>query len=175
NLYKLMAYKDEYEVARLYTDEKFREQLEATFEGDYSLQFHLAPPIFSRGLDEQGRPRKRTFGPWMLRAFAVLARFRGVRGTWMDPFGYHPDRRQERALIADYRALLEELLAGLDSDNFDIALELARLPGEVRGYGPVKAASVVNYQEQRAELLQRFHDPLAAVQIHATTSMDGRR
>ena len=175
NLYKLMAYKDEYEVARLYTSGEFRKQLEATFEGDYSLQFHLAPPIFSRGLDEQGRPRKRTFGPWMLRAFALLARFRGLRGTWADPFGYHPDRRQERALIADYRALVDELLAGLDSANFAIALELARLPEEVRGYGPVKAESVVRYGEQRAELLQRFHDPENAVQIHATTSMDGRR
>ena len=97
NLYKLMAYKDEYEVARLYTSGEFRKQLEATFEGDYSLQFHLAPPIFSRGLDEQGRP-----------------------------------------------------------------------PEEVRGYGPVKAESVVRYGEQRAELLQRFHDPQNAVQIHAT-------
>ncbi|MDO8863171.1 indolepyruvate ferredoxin oxidoreductase family protein [Haliea sp. E1-2-M8] len=167
NLYKLMAYKDEYEVARLYTDDKFRQQLEATFEGDYTLQFHLAPPVFSRGLDEQGRPRKRTFGPWMLQAFAVLARFRGLRGTRLDPFGYHPDRRQERALIADYRALVQEVLAGLASANLDQARELARLPEEVRGYGPVKAESVVRYQEQRAGLLHRFHNPQAVVQIHA--------
>ncbi|MEQ9464897.1 MAG: indolepyruvate ferredoxin oxidoreductase family protein, partial [Haliea sp.] len=167
NLYKLMAYKDEYEVARLYTDGEFRKQLEATFEGDYTLQFHLAPPVFSRGLDEQGRPRKRSFGPWMLRAFALLARFRGLRGTRLDPFGYHPDRRQERALIVDYRALVSELLAELAPGNFELALQAARLPEDVRGYGPVKAESVARYQQQRAELLQRFHDPLAAVQLYA--------
>ncbi len=174
NLYKLMAYKDEYEVARLYTDGKFREQLEATFEGDYTLQFHLAPPIFSRGLDEQGRPRKRTFGPWILRAFALLARCRSLRGTWLDPFGYHPDRRQERALITDYRALMDELLAGLAPANLDLALAAARLPEEVRGYGPVKAESVARYQLQREQLLQRFHNPGSVVRVHdAATAASG--
>ncbi|PLW83401.1 pyruvate ferredoxin oxidoreductase [Kineobactrum sediminis] len=166
NLYKLLAYKDEYEVARLYTDGSFRKQLAETFEGDYTLKFHLAPPIFNRGVDEQGRPRKRTFGPWMLPVFALLARCRGVRGSWLDPFSRLPDRRQERALITDYQALVEDLLAGLTAENYAIALECANLPDQIRGYGPVKAESITAYQQLRTNLLRRFHNPDDSVQLH---------
>jgi indolepyruvate ferredoxin oxidoreductase len=165
NLYKLMAYKDEYEVARLYSDGEFRAKLAATFAGDYQLRFHLAPPIFNRGLDEQGRPRKTTFGPWMLRAFGLLARFKGLRGSWLDPFGRLPDRREERALIQDYRALIEELLAGLASANHAVATECAELPDQVRGYGPVKSKSVAEYRQRRESLLHRFHHPETVVQL----------
>lgn len=165
NLAKLMAYKDEYEVARLYSDGEFRRKLAATFDGDYQLEFHLAPPIFNRGLDPQGRPRKTTFGPWMLRAFALLAKFKGLRGSWMDPFARLPDRREERALIDDYRALVEELLTGLSGSNHRVAIECAELPDQVRGYGPVKSESVALYRQRRESLLHRFHHPDSVVQL----------
>ena len=164
-LYKVMAYKDEYEVARLYADPAFQEKLSATFAGDYTLSFNLAPPIFSRGNDAQGRPLKSVFGPWMLPMFRLLARAKFVRGTAFDPFGRLEERREERALIEDYRALLEELLQGLTEQNRQIAVECARLPDQVRGYGPVKTEAIAEYRQQRAGLLHRFHNPASAVQI----------
>ncbi|MCZ6829206.1 MAG: indolepyruvate ferredoxin oxidoreductase family protein [Gammaproteobacteria bacterium] len=165
-LYKLMAYKDEYEVARLYTDGEFRQKLAQTFSGNYRLQFHMAPPIFNRGLDELGRPRKTSFGPWMLQALRLLAKGKVLRGTALDPFGYLPERREERALVDDYRGLVTELLAGLSADNYAIAVECAGLPDQVRGYGPVKSASIAQYQELKAALLHRFRNPASVVQVH---------
>jgi len=164
-LYKVMAYKDEYEVARLYSDGEFTRQLNATFSGDVRLSFNLAPPIFNRGLDEQGRPRKTTFGPWMLKAFKVLARFKKLRGTVLDPFARLPDRREERALLENYEELLTELLANLRADNHVHAVACATLPDDVRGYGPVKAESIGKYYEMRSALLHRFHNPASVVQI----------
>jgi indolepyruvate ferredoxin oxidoreductase len=166
HLYKLMAYKDEYEVARLYTDGDFLRKLGETFGGDYRLQFHMAPPIFNRGLDEQGRPRKTTFGPWMQRALRLLAKGKVLRGTALDPFGRLAERREERALIDDYRGLVEELLGGLDRENYAIALECANLPDQVRGYGPVKTESIEEYRELKTGLLHRFHNPASVVQVH---------
>jgi indolepyruvate ferredoxin oxidoreductase len=164
-LYKLMAYKDEYEVARLYTDGDFRKKLAETFEGDYRLTFHLAPPVLNRGLDAQGRPRKSSFGPWMLGAFKVLARLKVLRGTVLDPFGWFTERREERALIGDYRALVEELLVGLTPDNHTIAVDCASLPDQIRGYGPVKAKAMSQYYALREAQLHRFHNPASVVQI----------
>ncbi|MBN7795284.1 indolepyruvate ferredoxin oxidoreductase family protein [Parahaliea mediterranea] len=164
-LYKVMAYKDEYEVARLYSDPAFHAQLKQTFAGDYTLHFHLAPPIFNRGLDEQGRPRKTTFGPWMMPLFKILAKGKFLRGTAFDPFGRLAERREERELIADYRALVEELLPGLSRDNLSVAVECASLPDQVRGYGPVKSQSIEEYRGKRAGLLHRFHNPADVVQI----------
>jgi indolepyruvate ferredoxin oxidoreductase len=164
-LYKLMAYKDEYEVARLYSDPAFQRKLSATFTGDYSLSFHLAPPIFNRGQDAQGRPLKTRFGPVMLSMFRLLARGKFLRGTAFDPFGRLAERREERELIVDYRALVEELLTGLTEQNLQIALECANLPDQVRGYGPVKTESIVEYRQQRTGLLHRFHNPASVVQI----------
>ena len=164
-LYKLMAYKDEYEVARLYTDGEFLKKLGDTFEGDYQLTFHMAPPIFNRGLDALGRPKKSAFGPWMLAALKVLATFKFIRGTALDPFGRLADRREERELITDYRSMLEELVAGLTASNHAIAVECASLPDQVRGYGPVKAESIREYRELRVAQLHRFHNPASAVQI----------
>ncbi|MDH5173138.1 MAG: indolepyruvate ferredoxin oxidoreductase family protein, partial [Gammaproteobacteria bacterium] len=112
-LYKLMAYKDEYEVARLYSEPSFRDKLSATFTGDYTLSFHLAPPIFNRGNDALGRPLKTTFGPWMMSAFRLLAKGKFLRGTVFDPFARLPERREERELIADYRKLVDELIGAL--------------------------------------------------------------
>ena len=164
-LYKLMAYKDEYEVARLYADPAFQRKLSATFAGDYTLNFHLAPPIFSRGKDARGRPLKTLFGPWMLPVFRLLARAKFLRGTAFDPFGRLEERREERALIEDYRALLEDLVAGLTEQNLQIAVECASLPDQVRGYGPVKTEAIAEYRQQRAGLLHRFHNPASVVQI----------
>src|SRR5262249_25869982 len=119
-LFKLMAYKDEYEVARLYSDEAFMRQGRETFDGDdLRLHVHLSPPILSP-TDQAGRPRKMTFGPWMFGVFRVLARLKGLRGTPLDIFGYAAERRTERRLIADYEAMLAEVLARLTPDNHHV-------------------------------------------------------
>jgi len=165
-LYKLMAYKDEYEVARLYSNGEFLEKLANTFKGDYTLSFHLAPPIFNRGLDEQGRPRKSRFGAWMLPLFKLLARGKALRGTALDPFGRLPERREERALIDEYRELVGELLAGLNRENLGVAVDCASLPDQVRGYGPVKSEAIAEFRQNRVGLLHRFHNPASVVQIH---------
>jgi indolepyruvate ferredoxin oxidoreductase len=166
-LYKLMAYKDEYEVARLYTNGDFQKKLAQTFSGKYRLRFHMAPPIFNRGKDELGRPRKTSFGPWMLWALRLLARGKLLRGTALDPFGWLPERREERRLLADYRELVRELLRDLSSANYETALEAASLPDQVRGYGLVKSTSIEEYSELRQALLEKFHNPDTVVQVQA--------
>jgi len=142
-LFKLMAYKDEYEVARLYADPRFMEKLGEQFEGKPVLRFHLAPPVLGRR-DAEGRAVKTSFGPWMLGAFRVLAKLRGLRGTALDPFGRTAERRMERQLVADYRAMVEDLLARFERIDFDTALSLARLPEQIRGFGHVKEESIVS-------------------------------
>jgi indolepyruvate ferredoxin oxidoreductase len=152
SLFRLMAYKDEYEVARLYTDGAFAEQLSRQFTGDYRLTFHLAPPLLSR----PGAPAKTTFGPWMMNVFRLLARLRRLRGTALDPFGHTAERRQERQLIADYRALIERLMARPQQAATATALELAALPETIRGFGHVKQASIEKARARQAELLRRL-------------------
>lgn len=136
--HKVLAYKDEYEVARLYSDPTFMQDLKATFQGDYKLRLNLAPPIMEQEDPATGRPKKREFGAWILPVFGVLAKFKGLRGTAFDIFGYHKDRRAERKLIADYEADMALVLDKLNADNIDICLELLALPDDIRGYGPVK-------------------------------------
>jgi indolepyruvate ferredoxin oxidoreductase len=136
-LFKLMAYKDEYEVARLHTDASFRAGIAAQFEGDYKISYHLAPPAIAKR-DEHGHLVKRPFGPWMFTAFGLLARLKGLRGTAFDVFGRTAERRTERALIGQYRECIDELLATLDARNLAQAVEIARIPEEIRGYGHVK-------------------------------------
>ncbi|WXL24671.1 indolepyruvate ferredoxin oxidoreductase family protein [Ectopseudomonas mendocina] len=152
NYFKVLAYKDEYEVARLYSDGSFTRQLAQTFEGDYRLEFHLAPSWLSKADAKTGEPRKRTFGPWMLKAFAVLAKFKFLRGSMLDPFGYSEERKQERELIAEYENNLSFILRHLKADNYGAAVELASLPEQVRGYGHVKQRSVEKARGQAAEL-----------------------
>lgn len=164
-LYKLMAYKDEYEVARLYSNGEFRRKLAQTFSGDYTLSFNLAPPIFKRELDEQGRPRKIQFGAWMLPAFALLAKGKFLRGTALDPFGRFQDRREEREIIVEYRQLIDTLVSGLSQGNILLAIACAELPDQVRGYGPVKSASIVVFRQDLAGALHRFRNPAAIVHI----------
>jgi len=161
--FKLLAYKDEYEVARLYTDGEFLAAVNRQFEGDWKLNFHLAPPTFAKH-DAQGHLVKRSYGPWMLKAFGVLARLRFLRGTALDPFGRTAERRAERALIKDYReTLLRSILPKLDRGNLDAAVALANLPEHIRGYGHVKEASMEKAATQRAALLEKFSAPVREI------------
>jgi len=141
SLYKLMAYKDEYEVARLYASSEFREQLNATFEGDLKVKFNLAPPLLARR-DAQGRLIKAQYGAWMWNAFKLLARFKFLRGTVLDPFGKTEERRLERRLIDDYRRSIETALQHLSEHTLAAVVELAGLPERIRGFGHVKLASI---------------------------------
>ena len=165
NLAKLMAYKDEYEVARLYSDQAYMEKLRAQFAGepgkDYQLRFHLAPPLLARR-DSQGHLIKSSYGSWLLPVFRVLAKFKTLRGTRLDLFGRTAERCMERQLISDYLALLDEFCASLGKDNRDLAIELACLPDQIRGYGHVKEQSVLAAAARRSELLQRYRHPIAA-------------
>ena len=157
--FKLLAYKDEYEVARLYTSGEFLAQLRRQFEGQPKLKIHLAPPLVAQRDPATGRPRKRAYGPWMLTAMRHLARCKRLRGTPFDPFGYSAERRLERRLIAEYEAVLDEVLQQLSSANHEIALELARLPEQIRGFGHVKERHLVAAKERESELLAALRAP----------------
>jgi indolepyruvate ferredoxin oxidoreductase len=158
NLFKVMAYKDEYEVARLHADPAFREQIAAQFDGDIKLAFHLAPPLLARKKPGSDVPAKMTFGGWLMPAFSVLARFKGLRGTLFDPFGYTRERKAERALRDRYLAFVRELATGLRATNKDAALKLAALPDQVRGYGHIKQAAMDKFDAQWPELLARYRN-----------------
>ncbi|WP_116364866.1 indolepyruvate ferredoxin oxidoreductase family protein [Parahaliea mediterranea] len=163
NLFKLMAYKDEYEVARLYTDGSFQKKLAQQFEGDYELRFNMAPPLFSKRDPNTGHLIKQEFGPWMMSAFGWLAKLRRLRGTRLDIFGYTAERKQERQDIADYEAILDTVLGQLTADNYDAALELARLPARLRGFGHVKDRNRANLEPRKQQLLAQLRgEPLAA-------------
>ncbi len=136
-LFKLMAYKDEYEVARLHTDPAFIAKIASQFEGDYKLSYHLAPPLIAKR-DAHGHLIKQPFGPWMLTAFRILAKLKGLRGTAFDVFGRSAERQGERGLIAQYRSSVEQLLTTLSAARLAQAVEIARIPEEIRGYGHVK-------------------------------------
>ncbi|WP_020653743.1 indolepyruvate ferredoxin oxidoreductase family protein [Massilia niastensis] len=159
--YKLMAYKDEYEVARLHTDPAFRDKIASMFEGDIKIRFHLAPPLLARH-DKDGRAIKKEYGPWMLKAFGVLARFKGLRGTAFDVFGYTAERRGERALIGAYRQTVEALLPKLTADNLAQAVAIAAIPEDIRGYGHVKERHLKAARQKEAALLAAFHAPAGA-------------
>jgi indolepyruvate ferredoxin oxidoreductase len=140
--FKVMAYKDEYEVARLFTDGAFAKNISDAFEGDLKISYHLAPPLFARKDARTGLPVKTKFGPWMARAFGVLAGLKGLRGGVFDMFGYTKERREERRLVDDYFALVHEIVDKLDANNHGLAVTLAGLPEKVRGFGHVKAKSL---------------------------------
>ena len=156
--FKLMAYKDEYEVARLYTDGSFEQQVAAQFEGDYKLVFNLAPPLLARR-NAKGELVKREYGPWMLQVFRVLARLRFLRATPLDLFGRTAERRTERQLIADYEALIGRILRELDGDRLEVAVQLASLPEQIRGFGHVKERHLKAALERQALLLAQFERP----------------
>lgn len=166
--FKVLAYKDEYEVARLYSADDFRKQLEAQFSGDYRLQFHLAPSWLAKRDPSTGQPRKRSFGPWMLKAFGLLATFKFLRGSALDPFGYSEERRLERELIGRYEDNLEAVLAHLRGDNYRVAVAIAELPEQIRGYGHVKEAALAKAREHEAQLRAQ----LLATQINVVRLFD---
>jgi indolepyruvate ferredoxin oxidoreductase len=159
--FKLLAYKDEYEVARLYTDSGFMKSIRARFEGNFRLNFHLAPPLLAERDLHTGHLRKKSYGPWMLRAFSLLARLKFLRGTAFDPFGRSDERRRERGLITEYETMMAELLAGLKADNHDLAVELASIPEHIRGFGHVKERHIDDAKAREARALAAFRDPAA--------------
>ena len=159
--FKLMAYKDEYEVARLYTDGEFHKALAAQFDGDYRLQFHLAPPVFASRDPQTGELQKKPYGPWMMPVFRLLARLKGLRGTRLDLFGYAQERRMERQLIEDYFHLIDELCAALTEGNHSLAVQLASIPDGIRGYGHVKERHLIAAKAKEAQLLAAFRQPAA--------------
>jgi indolepyruvate ferredoxin oxidoreductase len=138
NLFKLMAYKDEYEVARLHTDTAFLQKIKGMFEGDYTLNYHLAPPLIAK-TNAKGELQKQKFGPLMLTGFKVLKHFKWLRGTALDVFGYTEERRIERALIAQYQSSVDTMLGQLNAGNHALAVEMARIPEQIKGFGHVKA------------------------------------
>jgi indolepyruvate ferredoxin oxidoreductase len=139
------------------------QRLQGTFEGDYALRFHLAPPIMAKADPVTGVPRKRAFGPWMMSAFRVLAKLKGLRGTAFDVFARTEERRTERQLIADYERTVHELLAKLDRDNHATAVAIASVPEDIRGFGHVKAASLKQAKAKEAALLAVFRSPAPSV------------
>jgi indolepyruvate ferredoxin oxidoreductase len=159
NYAKLLAYKDEYEVARLYTDGKFEKQLRDQFDGDYKISFNLAPPMLAGKPDALGRPGKRAFGAWMMPVFRLLAMMRVLRGTSLDFFGNSPDRKLERELIADYEKDVSTVLGVLSPLTLDTAIELLSLPDRVRGYGPVKEKAARDAKARHAQLTADLANP----------------
>jgi indolepyruvate ferredoxin oxidoreductase len=154
--FKLLAIKDEYEVARLYADGEFAKRVAAQFEGDYKLVFHLAPPISNKPDAATGEAKKTAYGPWMMSALRVLAKLKGLRGTAFDVFGRTAERKQERQLITDYEALIDELLPQLAAHNHALAVELASIPEHIRGYGHVKERHLAAAMAKQAELIAAF-------------------
>ncbi|TWB87824.1 indolepyruvate ferredoxin oxidoreductase [Bradyrhizobium macuxiense] len=142
NLFKLMAYKDEYEVARLYSDGSFASKLSDRFEGDFTLRFNLAPPIFARRDKATGQLRKQEFGGWMIHAFRLLAKLKFLRGTTLDPFGWTDERKAERRLIEDYLAMIDKWTVGLNATRLPLLTRLARMPETIRGFGHIKEANI---------------------------------
>ncbi len=159
NYAKLLAYKDEYEVARLYTDGRFEKQLRDQFDGDFKISFNLAPPLLAGKPDALGRPGKRAFGAWMMPLFKLLAGLRGLRGTALDVFGYSADRKLERELIAGYEKDVTAVLGALSPVTLDTAIELLSLPDRIRGYGPVKEKAARDAQARHGQLVADLANP----------------
>jgi indolepyruvate ferredoxin oxidoreductase len=155
-----MAYKDEYEVARLYTDGEFLKKLGMQFEGDYKLSFHLAPPLFAERDPTTGELKKKEYGAtWMLPAFRLLASLKKLRGTRLDIFGYTEERRMERQLIADYQATIDKVLTTLDAANHALAVQIAAVPESIRGFGHVKERNLTAAKEREKTLLAAYATP----------------
>ena len=156
--FKLMAYKDEYEVARLYTDGKFQKKIADMFDGDYAIKFHLAPPLLAKR-DSNGHLVKQEFGPWVFTAFKIMAKLKGLRGGAFDIFGKTDERKMERQLIVDYRNTIEELINSLNSANYALAVEIAKVPEHIRGYGHVKEEHFAKAKARKEDLLLQWRNP----------------
>ncbi|MBE25941.1 MAG: indolepyruvate ferredoxin oxidoreductase [Rhodospirillaceae bacterium] len=164
--FKLMAYKDEYEVARLHSSHDFRKKVRETFDGDYKLTFHLAPPLFAAKDANSGVPKKTSFGPWILPVFTILAKMRFLRGSVFDIFGYTSERRRERGLITDYFDTVREVSNKLDHESHALAVQIAEIPEKIRGFGHIKEKNLREAKDQEKKLLEAFHNsekrPVAA-------------
>jgi indolepyruvate ferredoxin oxidoreductase len=154
SLFKLMSYKDEYEVARLHMETGFLDKLREDFEGDFKVNYHLAPPLLATGKDARGRPRKRQFGQWMQTPFRILARLKGLRGTALDPFGYTAERTMERELIPWFEGVVEDLLLQLPDRSPEELATVARMAMDIRGFGPVKDAAVAKVKTEVAAAIR---------------------
>ncbi|MGI9490707.1 MAG: indolepyruvate ferredoxin oxidoreductase family protein [Geminicoccaceae bacterium] len=161
--FKLLAYKDEYEVARLYSDGAFKEKIRRQFEDGGKISVHLAPPLFAERDPVSGHLKKKAYGPWIFTAFKYLARLKGLRGTAFDPFGYLNERRTERRLITHYEALIVEILTRLDHDKHALAVEIASLPEQIRGFGHVKEKHLADVERRETALLEAFRQPAATL------------
>jgi len=163
--FSLLAYKDEYEVARLYSNGDFERTLAAQFEGDYRLRFHLAPPLLAKRDPHSGKLLKREFGGWVLPLFGLLTRFKNLRGSTLDIFGYTAERKLERTLITDYERDIDQVLDQINPQNLDVAVEIASLPMEMRGFGHVKQANIEKVNRRRNTLLQKLAGKDLAVEV----------
>ncbi|MBA4782247.1 MAG: indolepyruvate ferredoxin oxidoreductase family protein [Rhizobiales bacterium] len=161
NYAKLLACKDEYEVARLFTTPEFKHQIETTFDGKGRITLHLAPPLFSRLDPATGRPKKSAYGPWVLKVFGILKRFKGLRGTPLDPFGYAHERRRERQLIRDYEKTIRTVLSLVKRETEATAIAIAALPSEIRGFGPIKEKAMREVAVKRDSLIEKLRNPAA--------------
>ena len=157
--FKLMAYKDEYEVARLHSDPEFRDKIRKTFEGEYKLTFHLAPPLFAPKDPNNGELQKISFGPWVLSIFGLLAKLKFLRGSAFDIFGYTEERRLERKMIGEYFDTVKDVAAKLDHESYELAVQIAEIPETIRGFGHVKEKSVREAKGRETKLLRSFHNP----------------
>ena len=160
--FKLLAYKDEYEVARLFTDGSFKQKVASMFEGDYKLHFHLAPPLLAKRHSETGELTKSEYRAWIFGAFKILAKLKFLRGGRLDVFGYTKERRVERQLISEYEQIIGELLACLSADNHALAVRIASIPEDIRGFGHVKERNLEKAKAKQSELLALFRSPQAA-------------
>ena len=157
--HKLLSVKDEYEVARLYTDKRFKESLESTFEGSYRLKLNLAPPSLSKLSRKKGKNKKRAFGGWIFSLFRIMTLLRRIRGTVLDPFRYSKDRAFDQQLVRDYEQTVSNLCAGLSASNLDAAIEIALLPLSIRGFGHIKSAKASKTQLTAEKLWSEFEMP----------------
>jgi indolepyruvate ferredoxin oxidoreductase len=173
--HKLMAYKDEYEVARLHASPEFRKKLEAQFEGKYKLEFNLAPPIISPKDKVTGKPQKIQLGGWMLTAFGLMAKFKFLRGTAFDIFGKSAERKMERRFIEDYFNTVNELLETVSEENYELAVAIARIPEDIRGYGHIKEEHAEKAEAKWGSLLDSWRSgkskpPLSAIEVEHVSS-----
>ena len=158
NYFKLMAYKDEYEVSRLMTNKKFSDDINKNFEGNFSYNFYLAPPIFSKKSKVDGKLLKIKFGGWLFNVFKLISKFKFLRGTKFDPFGYLNERKKERELIRDYKQTIVDIGSKINKSNYETAVKIASIPDQIRGFGHVKEKNIKEAINNRTDLLNSFHE-----------------
>ena len=165
-----MAYKDELEVARLYTDGTWKKQLEEKFAGDYKIKFHMAPPLISKRDPISGHLKKREFGGWMLSALKMASLFKGMRSSLLNPFGYSQERKEDKAMLDQYEGVLNQIIDGLSENNKEAALEMARVPEFIRGYGHVRTQNIESAVRRWKSLDDQFRNPKKIIKVAMGTT-----